>query len=233
MSFGRGRGRGRGGRVQAGPIANDREVFADLQKRASAFAERAGQIYPERSLPRARAVTEAEQLQVQFMTEFIKSMQNDTAYCIATEDREKDASGVGGIGGATAGSGEGDGIHRYSDRWRPKRKVAYTLQDLHMDETYLPEELLSVVRGPDRACMRKRHKFDLNKFVDMTVKREGLEEDAVAGADIQPQSDAESELLEEEDDDYDEDGEANDYDDNYFSGGEGDGEDAGDGEGDV
>ncbi|BFZ56641.1 hypothetical protein PYCC9005_003688 [Savitreella phatthalungensis] len=155
----RGRGGGRGGRGggrgggNGPPLAAHREEFAAMMEAARANS-RPMKLYPDRRIPRAEPLLDEEILQVKLASEFISSIRNDTPYYVlAPQQMHTD---------------EGDGIERFADRYKPKRKAAFTMQDIHIDEKFIPEELHIVVRGPEGVKRRKkRPTFD--RFLEKMV----------------------------------------------------------------
>ena len=177
-------------------------------------------LYPLYTPARPRGLTQEEKLEVRYWKEIQYGVMHDTPFYIQPKDRSTGISG--------------DGIERYSDRWKPKRKAALSLLDLRTDERYFPEELHVVLRGdiPGRK-KRKLQTFDLKKFLENNkVDDEPVEFDDVEPADevgvpVRHASDDEQDEEEEveQDEAFSDDG--NDYEDNYFDGGDDDVQDDG------
>lgn len=203
---GRGAGRGRGRPAWAVSEA-DRELEANIQ---TAPQPR----YPPIDVPMAEKFRPEERIQVKFQKEVHYSISNESPFNVQAREKMPGTAG--------------DGIDRYSDRWRPKRKAAQSLTDLHTDEKFFPDELLVVLQG-DTVGRKKRklQTFDLSKFLDATVEPEEDAADPLGGegTDDDQDSDAE-EAADAEDAAYSED-DGNDYEENYFSGGENDFDDGG------
>ncbi|CCG81201.1 DNA-directed RNA polymerase III subunit rpc31 [Taphrina deformans PYCC 5710] len=216
-SRGRGRGRGGGPRM-GGPMANNMSFAPQLAELQASIQDSPQKLYPEFVIPEAKHPTQDEKLQIKFFKEVQTSIINETPFYV--QIREK-------VTGTT-----GDGIERYSDRWRPKQKVAQSLVDLRTDEKYFPEELLPVLHGDIVGRKkRKQQTFDLSKFLDMNTEADvdaAETSSALGDAPGEPGdkgSDEDGEAEEDPDDAFSDDG--NDYEDNYFSGGENDFEDIG------
>ena len=189
-------------------MANNMSFAGDFSELQASIQGGPQKLYPEFVIPLAKAPTMDEKLQVKFFKEVQSSIINETPFYVQARTQVS----------------AGDGIERYSDKWKPKRKATQSLVDLRTDETFFPEELLPVLRG-DVAGRKKRKQqtFDLGKFLDMNVEPDAAENSSIAGENND--EDASEDEAGEEDDAFSDDG--NDYEDNYFSGGENDFEDAG------
>lgn len=198
-----------------GPMANNAAFQPELQELQASINTGPQALYPDFELPVARPPTQDEKLQVKFFKEVQYSIINESPFYVQTRDKVTGTSG--------------DGIERYSDKWRPKRKAVQSLTDLRTDERYFPDELLPVLRGDVAGRKKKKQQtFDLSKFLDMNVEPDldAVDAASVAGDNVGEEEEKGSEDEDEaEDDAFSDDG--NDYEDNYFSGGENDFEDAG------
>lgn len=216
MSFrgGRGGGAGRGGLRPGGPMANNMsyEEYKTLNLTGAPSL-----LYPETELPEAQTIVDDEKLSVRFFKEIQQSLYSESPFYIVAKEKLVGSTGVSNT--------NNDGIERYSDKWKPKRKVAASLQDLRTDEAFFPEELLPVLRGENPARKKKKiQTFDINKFLDMNV---ALAEGDAEGEDkVGSEAGSEEESEQDMDEAFDDD-DGNDYEDNYFSGGENDFEDLG------
>lgn len=198
-----------------GPMANNMTFQPELQELQSIIQTGPQKLYPEFELPSAKPLTPEEKLQVKYFKEVQYAIVHESPFFVQARDKA--------LGTA------GDGIERYSDKWKPKRKATQSLMDLRTDETYFPEELLSVLQG-DVAGRKKRKQqtFDLSKFLDMNVEPDldALENSSLAGdANEDDERESDDEEADAEDEAYSDEG--NDYEDNYFSGGERDFEETG------
>lgn len=200
-----------------GPMANNMTFQPELQELQAIIQTGPQKLYPEFELPAVKALTHEEKVEVKLFKEVQYAIMHETPFYIQTRDK---AAGT-----------IGDGIERYSDRWRPKRKASQTLTDLRTDEAYFPDELLTVLRGDVVGRKkRKQQTFDLSKFLDMNVEPDldALDNSSIAGdgndeggrgSDDDEEEAAEDEAFSDED--------GNDYEDNYFDDGDGDFEDVG------
>lgn len=198
-----------------GPMANNMTFQPELQELQASIQTGPQKLYPEFELPDAKPLTQEEKLQVKFFKEVQYAIVHESPFFVQTRDK---AAGTAG-----------DGIERYSDKWKPKRKATQSLIDLRTDEAYFPEELLSVLQG-DVAGRKKRKQqtFDLSKFLDMNIEPDldALDNSSVAGdANEDGDRDSDEEAADAEDEAFSDDG--NDYEDNYFDDGDGDFEEAG------
>lgn len=197
-----------------GPMANNVAFQLEMQQLQASIKTEPQELYPKFDLPASKPPTEEERLEVKYLKEVQNGIINETPFNIQLRDKAPGTSG--------------DGIERYSDKWRPKRKVAQSLTDLRTDERFFPDELLVVLHG-DVAGRKKRKQqtFDLNKFLDMNVEPDGdaLESSSVAGDNDENKDSDDPDAEAAEDDAFSEDG--NDYEENYFSGGDGDFDDGG------
>lgn len=198
-------------------MANNMSFAPELAELQASIQGSPQKLYPEFVIPEARAPTQEEKLQIKFFKEVQASINNETPFYVQVREKALGTTG--------------DGIERYSDKWRPKQKAAQSLVDLRTDERFFPDELLPVLRG-DAAGRKKRKQqtFDLSKFLDMNVEPDAdpNETSSIAGdvaADGAEKASNDGNAEEDEDDAFSDDG--NDYEDNYFSGGENDFEDAG------
>lgn len=197
-------------------MANNSSFQPELQELQASITTVPQELYPKFDIPVTRFPTPEEKVQVKYFKEVQSSINNESPFYIQLREKVPGTFG--------------DGIERYSDKWKPKRKVAQSLTDLRTDERYFPDELLVVLQG-DVAGRKKRKQqtFDLSKFLDMNVELDDelLEASSAAGDNVaDDEQDSDDEDAEEaEDATYSEDG--NDYEENYFSGGENDFEDGG------
>lgn len=205
-------------------MANNVAFAPEMQELTSAVQalSQPQALYPPYTPARPTPLTQEERLEVRYWKEIQHGIMHDTPFYIQTKDRASRVSG--------------DGIDRYSDRWKPKRKAALSLLDLRTDESYFPEELHIVLRGdvPGRK-KRKQQTFDVKKFLDSTkaeddqqvVEFDDADDLADIGIPVRHASDDDGEADEEveQDEAFSDDG--NDYEDNYFDGGDDDVQDDG------
>lgn len=197
-------------------MANNLAFAGELAELQTSIQVKPQELYPPATVTTSKGITPEERLQIRFLKEVRYSIMHETPFYI--QPREK-------IVGTC-----GDGIERYSDRWKPRRKAALSLMDLRTDERYFPEELLPVLNGElTGRKKRKLQTFDLNKFLEINVEDtlDVVDEGAIGEGDTaaEKDSDVEGEEGEPEDDEYSDDG--NDYEDNYFDGGDDYGDDDG------
>ncbi|EPY50561.1 DNA-directed RNA polymerase III complex subunit Rpc31 [Schizosaccharomyces cryophilus OY26] len=164
-------------------------------------------LYPDRDLPIQRSIRPQELLEIRFLNEIRNSFVQESAFYIR---REK----------ANTTPVNDDGLVRYSDRNKPKRKNEnLRLSDLDLDPKYFPEELRKTLGAESGIKKRARRKLDMKTFIDFTINTEDLKDDAPEAADATNEEVPEE--VEDEDEDFGDDDE-NDYGENYFDNGEGD-----------
>lgn len=199
-------------------MANNMSFAGELAELQTVIQAKPQELYPEFAIPSAKAPTYDEKLQVKFFKEVQYGIVHESPFHIQSRDK---AVGV-----------SGDGIERYSDRWKPKRKAVQSLMDLRTDESFFPDELLPVLQGEVAGRKkRKQQTFDLTKFFDMNVDEpleftdEGELTDTHGANNRGSDEGEDAEGDGTEDEAFSDDG--NDYENNYFSDGAGSNEDEG------
>ncbi|EPX75212.1 DNA-directed RNA polymerase III complex subunit Rpc31 [Schizosaccharomyces octosporus yFS286] len=164
-------------------------------------------LYPDRDLPIQRSIFPHELLEIRVFNEIRNSFIQESAFYIQKEK-------------ANAAPTNDDGLVRYSDRNKPKRKNEnLRLSDLDLDPKFFPEELRKTLGAEGGTKKRARRKLDMKTFIDFTINTEDLKDDAPETAN--PTTEEVPEEVEEEDEDFGDDDD-NDYGENYFDNGEGD-----------
>ncbi|WBW71174.1 DNA-directed RNA polymerase III complex subunit Rpc31 [Schizosaccharomyces osmophilus] len=164
-------------------------------------------LYPDRDLPIQRSIRPHELLEIRFFNEIRNSFIQESAFYVRKEK-------------ANAVPINDDGLVRYSDRNKPKRKNEnLRLSDLDLDPKFFPEELRKTLGAEGGIKKRARRKLDMKTFIDFTINTEDLKDDAPETAN--PTNEEVPEEVEDEDEDFGDDDD-NDYGENYFDNGEGD-----------
>lgn len=166
-------------------------------------------LYPDRDIPLQRSIRPEELLELRFYKEIRTSFLDESAFYI----RRNPISVV---------QRNEDGLVRYSDRNKPKRKNDnLSLSDLDLDPKFFPEELRKTLGAASATGRKKaRRKLDMKTFIDFTIKAQDLKDESSEAAHPNVEEEPD-EGLEDEDEDFGDDDD-NDYGENYFDNGEGD-----------